>query len=152
MQAHYARGDEHGRLDNPAGQVEFNRTVEMLGEWLPPAPAVVADIGGGPGRYTLWLAERGYTVHHRDLVPLHVEQLESALGPDYRVESALGDARHVDLAGASVDAVLRVRHCRKPAASSDASAVEVHFVGWLGLLKALAEILASANAHSPDGT
>jgi Methyltransferase domain len=117
------------------------------------------------GRYTLWLAERGYTVHHRDLVPLHVEQLESALGPDYRVESALGDARHVDLAGASVDAVLllgplyhlreraeRVRHCRKPAASSDASAVEVHFVGWLGLLKALAEILASANAHSPDGT
>jgi len=26
---------------------------------LPPAPAVVADIGGGPGRYALWLASLG---------------------------------------------------------------------------------------------
>jgi SAM-dependent methyltransferase len=106
MHAHYARGEERARLDGPVGQVEFDRTVEMLAEWLPPAPAVAADLGGGPGRYTVWLAERGYTVHHRDLAPLHVEQLQSALGPDHRVESALGDARHVDLADASVDAVL----------------------------------------------
>jgi hypothetical protein len=88
---------------------------------------VVADLGRGPGRYTLWLAERGYTVHHRDLVPLHVEQLQSALGPDHRV----GDARHVDLGDASVDAVLPLGplyhlperssesgRCRKAAASS----------------------------------
>jgi hypothetical protein len=31
---------------------------------------MVADIGGGPGRYALWLASLGYQVEHRDLVPL----------------------------------------------------------------------------------
>jgi SAM-dependent methyltransferase len=106
MQAHYARGEERARLEGPVGQVEFDRTVEMLSDWLPPAPTVVADLGGGPGRYALWLAERGYTVRHRDLVPLHVEQLQSVLQPGHQVESALGDARQVDLADASVDAVL----------------------------------------------
>jgi SAM-dependent methyltransferase len=106
MQAHYARGEERARLDGPVGQVEFDRTVEMLLDWLPAPPAMVADLGGGPGRYTLWLAERGYTVQHRDLVPLHVEQLQSALEPGHRVESTVGDARHVDMADASVDAVL----------------------------------------------
>jgi SAM-dependent methyltransferase len=106
MQAHYALGEERARLDSAVGQVEFDRTVEMLLDWLPPAPAVVADLGGGPGRYTLWLAERGYTVLHRDLVPLHVEQLQSAVAPSHQVQSAIGDARQVDLADASVDAVL----------------------------------------------
>jgi SAM-dependent methyltransferase len=118
MQAHYARGEERARLDNPVGQVEFDRTAEMLANWLPPAPAVVADLGGGPGRYTLWLAERGYIVQHRDLVPLHVEQLQSAVDPGHQVESALGDARQVDLADASVDAVLLLGplyHLRKRA-------------------------------------
>jgi len=106
MQAHYARGEERARLQTPVGRVEFDRTVEMLGDWLPHAPAVVADIGGGPGRYTLWLTERGYIVRHRDTVPLHVEQLRSELGPEDRVESALGDARQLDLPDGSVDAVL----------------------------------------------
>jgi len=44
---------------------------------------------------------------HRDVVPLHVDQVRAAAatgGP--RVESAVGDARNLDLADASVDAVL----------------------------------------------
>ena len=75
LHAYYEHGEEVDRLDEPFGQVEFLRTTEVLSEHLPPAPAVVADVGGGPGRYALWLAGLGYDVHHRDLVPLHVEQL-----------------------------------------------------------------------------
>jgi len=71
---------------------------------LPPAPAVVADIGGGPGRYTLWLADLGYHVQHRDLAPTHVEHVRS-LAPR-TVDSEVGDARSLDLQDASVDAVL----------------------------------------------
>ena len=78
LHAYYEQGEEVDRLDEPAGQVEFLRTTEVLSEHLPPAPAVVADVGGGPGRYALWLAGLGYDVHHRDLVPLHVEQLRAA--------------------------------------------------------------------------
>jgi 2-polyprenyl-3-methyl-5-hydroxy-6-metoxy-1,4-benzoquinol methylase len=77
IREHYARGEERDRLLSPFGQVEFARTCEILTRALPPAPAVVADVGGGPGRYALWLAEQGYTVHHRDLVELHIDQLSA---------------------------------------------------------------------------
>jgi len=68
-------------FDDPKGVVEFERTKEILQRQLPAAPAVIADIGGGPGRYALWLAELGYTVEHRDLMRLHVEQLQKSSGP-----------------------------------------------------------------------
>jgi hypothetical protein len=37
--------------------LEFERTQEIVLRHLPERPATVADIGGGPGRYSLWLAE-----------------------------------------------------------------------------------------------
>lgn len=107
LHGHYARGEERDRLLSPFGQVEFTRTCEILARALPPAPAAVADVGGGPGRYALWLAERGYTVHHRDLVELHVEQATADAAARGRVvDSAIADARELDLPDESVDAVL----------------------------------------------
>jgi SAM-dependent methyltransferase len=105
---YYERGEEQDRLVEPFGQVEYLRTLDVLAEHLPPAPAVVADVGGGPGRYALELARQGYDVVHRDVVPLHVEQLRGAdtRGLAGRVDTAVGDARSVDLADGSVDAVL----------------------------------------------
>ena len=105
LHAYYEQGEEVDRLDEPFGQVEFLRTTEVLSARLPPVPAVVADVGGGPGRYSLWLAGLGYDVHHRDLVPLHVEQLRATDGSG-RVDSAVADARALDLPDASADAVL----------------------------------------------
>jgi SAM-dependent methyltransferase len=104
---HYPGADERGRLDSPFGQVEFARTVELLERYLPSPPATVADIGGGPGRYSLWLAEHRYAVRHRDIVPLHVDQVRAeAAGRGLVVDAALGDARSLDLDDASADAVL----------------------------------------------
>ncbi len=40
LHAHYALGEERARLDSAVGQVEFDRTVEMLLDWLPPAPTL----------------------------------------------------------------------------------------------------------------
>ena len=126
MHEHYQRGEEADRLVAGAGPLEFARTQEILLRHLPPPPAVIADIGGGPGRYALWLAGLGYHVVHRDVVPLHVEQLRAAAAADPGlgavvdsaggavvdsaagavIDSAVGDARALDLAPASVDAVL----------------------------------------------
>jgi SAM-dependent methyltransferase len=111
MREHYAEGEEADRLATAsAGQLEFERTQEIVLRHLPAAPATVADIGGGPGRYAQWLVGLGYRVVHRDVVPLHVEQLRAAAVSDSSVEppldSAIGDARSLDLADASVDAVL----------------------------------------------
>jgi len=104
LQAYYGRDEERDRLSHGVGRVEFARTVEILGRTLPPPGAVVADIGGGPGRYTDWLVEAGYDVVHRDLVGHHVDQVRGRHGP--RLDAAVADARSLDLADGSVDVVL----------------------------------------------
>lgn len=104
---YYARGEERARLSVDArGVLEFERSAEIIARRLPAPPALVADIGGGPGRYALWLAGRGYRVEHRDLMPLHVDQLTADMSDGAPITSRVGDARSLDLADASADAVL----------------------------------------------
>jgi ubiquinone/menaquinone biosynthesis C-methylase UbiE len=107
--AFYSRGLERDRLTGGPGALEFARTQELLERYLPAPPVVIADIGGGPGRYAVWLAERGYRVHLVDPVPLHIEQARSAVNGRSGVRLAtaeVGDARALSLPDASVDAVL----------------------------------------------
>jgi SAM-dependent methyltransferase len=106
LHAYYERGLERERLSDGRGDLEFTRTTEIVLRRLPAAPAMVADIGGGPGRYALWLASLGYQVEHRDLVPLHVEQLTADAAGVPGIHTAAGDAQDLDLPDASVDAVL----------------------------------------------
>jgi SAM-dependent methyltransferase len=102
--AYYERDEERDRLSVGAGRVEFARTVEVVSRTLPPPGALIADIGGGPGRYTDWLVDAGYRVILRDLVPHHVEQVRAR--HDRGVDAAVGDARALDLDDESVDVVL----------------------------------------------
>lgn len=104
LQAYYALGQEQDRLDDPQGALELERTQEILLRRLPPPPAVVADVGGGPGRYAVWLTDLGYTVEHRDLMPLHVDQLTAAARSSIR--TAVADARDLDLPDGCADAML----------------------------------------------
>jgi SAM-dependent methyltransferase len=106
LRAYYERGMERERLSDGRGNLEFTRTTEIVLRGLPAAPAVVADIGGGPGRYALWLASLGYQVEHRDLMALHVEQLTADTAGVTGIHTAVSDARDLDLPDASVDAVL----------------------------------------------
>ncbi len=101
--AHYDEGIEQPRLDRGSGRLEFARTCLILERVLPPPPARVLDVGGGPGRYAEWLTARGYDVQLIDAVPLHVEQAR-ALSNGYT--AALGDARALHEPDASHDAVL----------------------------------------------
>jgi ubiquinone/menaquinone biosynthesis C-methylase UbiE len=107
--AYYALGLERERLAGGQGALELARTQALLERYLRPPPGVVADVGGGPGRYAVWLVERGYRVHLVDPVPLHVEQARLAARgrPGAALASAeVGDARELRLPAASVDAVL----------------------------------------------
>ena len=107
--SYYARGLERDRLAEGQGALEFTRTQALLERCLPAPPAVIADVGGGPGRYAVWLAERGYRVHLIDPAPLHVEQARAAAGgrPGAALAGAeVGDARALQLPDASADAVL----------------------------------------------
>jgi SAM-dependent methyltransferase len=106
---YYASGFEAARLRSDAGKIEGERSRELLKRFLPPAPATILDVGGGPGGYACWLAEQGYTVHLIDLSPLHVQLAEEASRsrPDAPLASAsVGDACALSWEADPVDAVL----------------------------------------------
>lgn len=109
MLGHYQAGVEKDRLAVGSGNLEMERTREIIRRFLPPPPAVITDIGGGPGIYSGWLARLGYEVHLIDPVPLHVEQAHerSRSQPEAPIASVrVGDARQVERDDTSVTAVL----------------------------------------------
>jgi SAM-dependent methyltransferase len=127
--AYYARGSERDRLAKGHGPLEQARTQEIIARHLPAPPAVVMDVGGGPGTYALWLAGLGHTVHLVDASALHVEQAQRDRGRPL-ASARVGDARALTDASASADVVLLLgplyhlveRHDRR-AALAEASRV-----------------------------
>jgi ubiquinone/menaquinone biosynthesis C-methylase UbiE len=91
------------------GRVEFAVHKAWIGRYLPKAPAQVLDIGGGPGRYSIWLAEQGHRVTLADLSP---ELLEVARAKATEFGVTLEDAVEANatdlsqFADGSFDAVL----------------------------------------------
>ncbi|TAK65295.1 MAG: methyltransferase domain-containing protein [Dehalococcoidia bacterium] len=64
----YYDGAAHNEWIRPdRDRVEFAVTLRAFDEYLPPAPARVLDIGGGPGRYAIELTQRGYEVALADI-------------------------------------------------------------------------------------
>jgi SAM-dependent methyltransferase len=106
--AHYAHGLEGARLA-AGSRLEAARTRELLARFLPPAPAVILDVGGAEGAYALPLAHDGYHVHLLDPVAAHVDaaRAASAAQSDAPLASAVvGDARDLPFAEDVADAVL----------------------------------------------
>lgn len=113
VRAYYASFDEREwqRLTNPDdGAVEFALTKRLLATHLPPSGRIL-DLGGGPGRYTIWLAERGYRVVLADISPdlLAIARTQiAAAGIGQQVEAVV-EADACDLSrwpDTSFDAVL----------------------------------------------
>jgi ubiquinone/menaquinone biosynthesis C-methylase UbiE len=105
---YYAAGLERGRMFEGRSQLDRVRTQELLARHLPPPPAVILDVGGGPGVHARWLATEGYEVHLVDPVPLHVEQAISdpEIGSQPLASTRVGDARCLEQSAMSADAVL----------------------------------------------
>jgi ubiquinone/menaquinone biosynthesis C-methylase UbiE len=106
---HYASGYESQRLLGGSSRIELVRTQELILRYVPPPPAVIFDVGGGPGIYACWLARQGYEVHLVDAHPLHVElawQASQAQPESPLAEIAIGDARSLNRPDTSVDVVL----------------------------------------------
>ncbi|MBT3342677.1 MAG: class I SAM-dependent methyltransferase [Gemmatimonadetes bacterium] len=109
IQAYYRRGREATRCQGGSGLLEFARIQELVRRYLPPAPAIVLDVGGGPATHAGWLAADGYEVHLIDPVEELLEDARtvSAAQPQAPIASIrMGEARQLPHADGSVDAVL----------------------------------------------
>jgi ubiquinone/menaquinone biosynthesis C-methylase UbiE len=106
--AYYQQAPEHERLQVGASQLEFVRTKEVIGRWIGDRPAVVVDVGGGPGAYAAWLSDLGHEVHLVDPVPRLVDQARTLRGATGRqiASCAIGDARSLERDDRSADVVL----------------------------------------------
>lgn len=113
VRAYYASFGERewARLENPDdGAVEFAITRHILDTFLP-SKARILDIGGGPGRYAIWLAQRSHRVVLADLSPELLEiarnKISQAEVGDKVEEVTEADARDLSRWGSdSFDAVL----------------------------------------------
>jgi SAM-dependent methyltransferase len=111
------------------GAVEFAVTQRTIVRYLP-ASARILDIGGGPGRYSLWLAERGHRVALADLSPVLIELARnkiaaSPFGPlidDIAVIDARDLSRWADGAFDAVLALGPFYHLPEPADRDRAAA------------------------------
>ena len=84
---------EWGRIvDKP----EFLLTCRMFDRYIKPGDTVL-DIGGGPGRYSFYLAEKGCDVTLFDLSPENVEHVKRhSAESGIPVHAICGDAREAD--------------------------------------------------------
>lgn len=106
--AGYNAGTEKGRLRKGLGLIEFERTKEILLETLPPAPAVIYDIGGGYGEYACWLAKLGYEVYLYDIAERNIKmarELEAETGGRLAL-AEVADARGIPRPDKSAGAIL----------------------------------------------
>src|SRR5215469_12287514 len=108
IRRYYEAGQEAGRLEDPVSHWEKVRTLDLLRRFLPPAPAIVLDVGGAAGAYAFPLAEMGYIVDLIDPVSLHIEQARQRAAIEERAprEFLVGDAREIPYEDEAADAVL----------------------------------------------
>ena len=77
-------------------RIEFEITKRFLDKYISPR-ARVLDIGGGPGRYSLYLAGRGCDVTLFDLSKANTDfALSKAAEQGLKINAVCGDARQVD--------------------------------------------------------
>jgi SAM-dependent methyltransferase len=99
---------EWERLDrDPVTRLEFENTIDYLARDLPDSGRVL-DAGGGPGRYTCWLADRGYEVEHCDLSAEQVRIARERVaerGLEERASCRQADLRDLPFDDDSFDAV-----------------------------------------------
>lgn len=101
----YNNGAEIDRLERGLGIVEFYRSKEIISQYVKNR-SVVYDIGGGIGKYSEWLAEKGHAVTLIELAPTAVDYAKAHMNSEYTYVAEVGDARKINKPDESADVVL----------------------------------------------
>lgn len=91
LREYYESYDEDNRLHSPHGAIEFQTTVHFLERYLTHG-ARILDIGAGTGRYSHYLAQRGYRVDAVELIQHNIDVFRRHTQPDELVTVVQGNA------------------------------------------------------------
>ncbi len=69
----YNKASEETRLNKGMGLFEFERIKTLIEKYLLTDSSKIIDIGGGTGKYSEWLAQKGHNVHLVEPVSKHIK-------------------------------------------------------------------------------
>ena len=91
LNEYYNTHDEDGRLAPRANFVEFITTMKYIKKYLERGMEIL-EIGAGTGRYSLALADEGYSVDAVELIQHNIDVFKSKIKPEQSVTVTQGDA------------------------------------------------------------
>ena len=96
LNAYYSNYDEEGRLLSRVGSVEFLTTIRYIEKYLKPGMHIL-EIGAATGRYSHYLARKGYSVDAVELIPHNIEIFRQNTQPDEDIRIFQGNAMDLNM-------------------------------------------------------
>lgn len=103
----YTKASEETRLDKGMGVYEFERVKTLIEKYMPDAQSKIIDVGGGTGKYSEWMSQKGHQVHLVEPVEKHLKiarNRASRLKNKYSVQS--GESRALEFSNNYADLII----------------------------------------------
>jgi len=103
----YNSASEETRLENGMGVFEFERIKSLIEKYITSASLKIIDVGGGTGKYSEWLANKGHDVHLVEPVSKHIQiakKRADKLKNKFKVQ--LGESRKLNFSDNYADLVI----------------------------------------------
>ncbi|HAA16030.1 MAG TPA: SAM-dependent methyltransferase [Cytophagales bacterium] len=103
----YTRASEETRLTKGMGVFEFKRVKMLIERYLTDKSMRILDVGGGTGKYSEWLAQKGHHVHLVEPVPKHLliaQERTARLKNKFGVHS--GESRNLEFRNGFADLII----------------------------------------------
>ncbi len=105
LSTYYSSRNEHERFASKPGSVEFITTLHYIEKYLRPGMKIL-EIGAASGRYSHYLARKGYAVDAVELTERNIELFKENTLPGEMVTIAQGDALDLKIEDKKYDITL----------------------------------------------
>ena len=107
IEAFYNKASEETRLDKGMGIFEFERIKSLIEKYIPSSSSKIIDIGGGTGKYSEWLANKGHQVHLVEPVYKHIKIARNRAGKlKNKFSVHLGESRRLNFQNDFADLII----------------------------------------------
>ena len=103
----YIKASEETRLNKGMGIFEFERIKSLIEKYTPSTSSKIIDIGGGTGKYSEWLANKGHRVHLVEPVIKHIKIAENRANKlKNKFSVHLGESRKLEFPNNYADLII----------------------------------------------